>query len=279
MTQQVGTLYPSLIASLSDDASIVEALQFYHLGLDPITGSYATDSIEGHFKSVNDRVTAVESDVETTNTTVSALSATVSGLTSTYVEQISSSSSPNVITPQTASTVPLVVKGVNSQTANLQQWQNSSGTVVARVDNSGKLFAYDGTSTLEVANLSGTQTLTNKTLTTPIQTIGIPTPAKTANYTLALTDQSRIIEVNSSSARTIAIPLDTGTSPVNFPIGTCIAVMQTGTGQVTIASVVSIDGSVTLNGTPGFKTRAQWSMATLIKRGSNLWVVVGDLTA
>jgi hypothetical protein len=274
LTQQVGTLYPTLIASLSDDASIVEALEFYHLGLNPVTGGYATNSIEGHFKAVNDRVTSVSSSLDTTNTTVSNLASTVDGLTATYVEQVSSSASPNIITPQAASVVPLVIKGVNSQTANLQQWQNSSGTVVARVDSTGKLFAFDGTSTLEVANLSGTQTFTNKTLTTPIQTIG--TVSKTANYTLALTDQSRIIEVNSSSATTIAIPLD---KDVAFPVGTYVVVMQTGTGQVTIASVVSVDGSVTINSTPGLKTRTQWSMVTLIKRGTNLWFVAGDLVA
>jgi hypothetical protein len=39
--------------------------------------------------------------------------------------------------PQTTSTVPLYVKGLASQTANLQEWRNSSGTVLANIDSSG----------------------------------------------------------------------------------------------------------------------------------------------
>jgi hypothetical protein len=40
-----------------------------------------------------------------------------------------------------ASAVGLVVKGVLTQSSNLQQWQNGSGTVIARVDNLGGLQA------------------------------------------------------------------------------------------------------------------------------------------
>lgn len=41
----------------------------------------------------------------------------------------------------TASTVGLTVKGAASQTANLQEWQNSSGTVIAKIDKDGNLTA------------------------------------------------------------------------------------------------------------------------------------------
>ena len=39
--------------------------------------------------------------------------------------------------PTSASAVPLIVKAAASQTANLQQWQNSAGTVLAKVDSTG----------------------------------------------------------------------------------------------------------------------------------------------
>ena len=39
-----------------------------------------------------------------------------------------------------ASTIGAVVRGAASQTANLQEWQNSAGTVRARVDSSGNVF-------------------------------------------------------------------------------------------------------------------------------------------
>ena len=41
--------------------------------------------------------------------------------------------------PQNISTVPLYIKGLASQTANLQEWQNSAGTVIARVRPNGQI--------------------------------------------------------------------------------------------------------------------------------------------
>ena len=43
------------------------------------------------------------------------------------------------ITTASAATVGLIVKATASQSADLQQWQNSSGTVLAKIDNSGNL--------------------------------------------------------------------------------------------------------------------------------------------
>lgn len=80
-----------------------------------------------------------------------------------------------------------------------------------------------------------------------------------------------MIEVESTSGVTITIPSD---STTNFPVGTSIDILQTNTGQVTIAG----DG-FTPNATPGLKLRTRWSSCTLQKRGPNSWVVFGDLTA
>ncbi len=43
----------------------------------------------------------------------------------------------------TASTIPLIIKGSASQTANLQEWQNSSGTVTARFTKDGEFSVTD----------------------------------------------------------------------------------------------------------------------------------------
>lgn len=288
MTQSVGSgTYNVTIPSLSDNASIVDAFKYYHQG--GTTGSPATNSIEQYLIDINNRAQYIENAIGYTtlnplnpslsiNSRITTLESTVgTSLASTYVKMIPSSNSVtanrNIITPSTSAIIPLTIKGVVAQSADLQQWQTSAATV-AKVDSTGKMFSYDGTSMAEVATLSGTQTFTNKTLTTPIQTVG--TNARTASYTLTLSDQSKIIEVNSSSATTIGVPLD---ATVNFPVGTYIVVLQTGTGQVTIDPAISIDGSVTINSTPGLKTRTQWSMVTLIKRGTNLWVAAGDITA
>jgi hypothetical protein len=97
---------------------------------------------------------------------------------------------------------------------------------------------------------------------------------QTSSYTAALGDAAKLVEILNSSATTFSIPTD---ASVNFPIGTQISILQTGTGQVTIAAVTS--ETTTVNATPGLKLRAQWSAATLIKRAANLWVVTGDLSA
>ena len=112
----------------------------------------------------------------------------------------------------------------------------------------------------------GTQTKEGVASRTPII-------AKTDSYTLsALTERDSLIEVAKSTATTITIPTD---ATLNFPIGTSIDILQTSTGQVTIAGA----GGVTVNATPGLKLRTTWSSATLFKRAANTWVVFGDLTA
>lgn len=161
------------------------------------------------------------------------------------------------------------IQGLVGQAVSLQEWKTSAATV-AKVDQTGKIFSHDGTSMAEVITVSGTQTLTNKTLSNPIQTIG--TNSKNASYTLEATDQSKIIEVDSVSGTTITIPNESVTTI--FPTGTYIVIVQMGTGQVTIAG-----SGFTPLATPGLKIRAQYSMATLIKRGTNSWIVGGDLTA
>lgn len=91
---------------------------------------------------------------------------------------------------------------------------------------------------------------------------------KTGSYTPVLKDMGTMIEMSGGGTLTIT---DTGDA---IPVGTTYEVLQTGTSQVTIAG----DG-FTPNATPGLKLRTQWSSATIIKRATNSWVVLGDLSA
>lgn len=93
-----------------------------------------------------------------------------------------------------------------------------------------------------------------------------------ASYTLALTDDGDIVTLNSGSANNLTVPLN---SSVPFPIGTQITVIQIGAGQTTIVAT----GGVTINATPGLKLRTQYSVATLIKLGTDSWIAAGDLSA
>lgn len=131
-----------------------------------------------------------------------------------------------------------------------------------------------------VVGTTSTQTLTNKTLTSPTisgatltsPTITVATTTSSASYTLLLTDGGKVVEMTSASANNLTIPLD---SSAAFPIGASIFVLQVGTGQTTIAPTAG----VTINSFIGLKIIGQWSGCTLIKRGTNTWAAIGGLVA
>jgi hypothetical protein len=100
----------------------------------------------------------------------------------------------------------------------------------------------------------------------------ISTSAQTASYTLVLADKTKIVEMSVAGANTLTVPPN---SSVAFPVGSQINILQTGAGQTTVTA----GAGVTINATPGLKIRAQWSYATLIKRATDTWVLVGDISA
>lgn len=126
------------------------------------------------------------------------------------------------------------------------------------------------TTNADFVTLTGTQTLTNKTLTEPVATIAFNAQTGTS-YTLVAGDASKMVTLNNASAISLTVPLN---SSVPYPIGTIIALQQLGAGQVTVAGAVG----VTVNATPGLKLRAQYSTAALIKRATDTWSLAGDLS-
>jgi hypothetical protein len=96
--------------------------------------------------------------------------------------------------------------------------------------------------------------------------------AQSAAYTLVLADRSKMVEMNIASGHNLTVPTNAN---VAFPTGTTITILQTGAGQTTVVG----QSGVTVNATPGTKLRAQYSSATLIKRATNTWVLVGDISA
>jgi hypothetical protein len=117
-----------------------------------------------------------------------------------------------------------------------------------------KLYVGDGTNSIEFASST------------------LITNAQTSAYTLVLADKDKLVEMSVGSANNLTVPLNSSQA---FPIGTQISILQTGSGQTTVVAT----GGVTINATPGLKLRTQWSSATLIKRATDTWVLVGDLSA
>ena len=127
----------------------------------------------------------------------------------------------------------------------------------------------------DFATLAGTETLTNKTLTTP--KISLAYSAKIDTYTIADGDQNSLFTMNAATAKKFQIPTD---ATFNFAIGTQIHFAWiTGAGQPTIEAVTP--GTTTILSTGATSTapklRKVNSAASAIKLAANSWLVVGDI--
>lgn len=130
-----------------------------------------------------------------------------------------------------------------------------------------------------VSGAVGTTQLANGGVTTDKLASGAPRAGynstrnvvSSSAYTLVASDLGKLVEINSATAATVTIPTDS----VAFTEGDRIDIIQTGTGQVTL----SPGAGVTLNSDSGKrKLLSQWAACTVIKRGANSWVAIGNLT-
>jgi hypothetical protein len=120
-----------------------------------------------------------------------------------------------------------------------------------------------------VTTLTGTQTLTNKTLTAPV--INIDFNAQTAAYTLVASDASKLVTVNDTVSRTVTIP------PSVFSAGQIINVQRIGTGAVPFAAGVGVTITSTGATSAAPTLRARYSAASVICTASNTFTVIGDI--
>ena len=118
------------------------------------------------------------------------------------------------------------------------------------------------------ASLTGTETLTNKTLTDP-KIVGSINAQTGTTYTLVLADASKTVTMSNASANTLTVPPN---ASVAFPTGTRIFATQLGAGATTIAA----GAGVTINA-PTTVTLAideQHESRGLLKTGSDVWTLV-----
>lgn len=98
-----------------------------------------------------------------------------------------------------------------------------------------------------------------------------PTVRTGSSYTLALADNHRLVECANAAAITVTVPTN---AAVAFPLGARIDVAQTGAGQITVGGA-----GITLRLPVGktARTRLQYSIIALTKRGADEWILSGDL--
>jgi len=120
---------------------------------------------------------------------------------------------------------------------------------------------------------AGTATFNNNVCVTGMVRQAVGISCNTADYTLALADHGKLVEMNKSSAVCVTIPPN---SSVAFPVGAEVTLFQGGAGQVTILAGSGVTARSADN---ELKTRVQYSTAVLTKIATDEWLIAGDLTA
>lgn len=91
-------------------------------------------------------------------------------------------------------------------------------------------------------------------------------------YTLVLTDAGKMVTLSNASAITLTIPTN---ASVAFPVNTRIDLLQYGAGQVTVGGA----GVTIYSSGSKLKLAGQYSGASLWKKATDTWVLIGDISA
>jgi hypothetical protein len=184
-----------------------------------------------------------------------------------YVNAVIGTSPASVSTSSGTSTVSIIASSINSthiaDNAVVAAKINAAAVGTAKIDSTGGSNGWvltangSGGATFAAAS-GGPTTISFNTVTTA--------------YTLVLTDKDKIVQGNSTASLAITIPPN---SSVAFATGDQVHLLKINTG---VMSAVAGAG-VTINYSFGLNLRSQWSMATLIKRDTNTWLLTGDISA
>lgn len=99
----------------------------------------------------------------------------------------------------------------------------------------------------------------------------LPINTQVASYSLVLADANKIVEMNVAGVNNLTVPTNAAQA---IPIGSAVVVTQLGAGATTIVAA----GGVTIRCRLTLVLKGQYSVVWLYKRGTNEWVLSGDLT-
>jgi hypothetical protein len=217
----------------------------------------------------------IQHSEEFANSTVTELSSTgtdftTSGVLPNFLSSKAGTTAifnPLTITSSVAANVPLIIKGAASQTGDLQQWQNSTGTVMVKIlsDGSqtwynasngatiasispyGEIFAQGNIYARSAANYGASLNITTPT-TTHIGAVIRSISGQTANLqewqnssgtVLAKVESTGIFNVNNIANSTLTTALVMDNSGVGTGTGTQIIFRYGGANYASISSVYS----------------------------------------
>jgi hypothetical protein len=144
--------------------------------------------------------------------------------------------------------------------------------IISSISNTGTLTLPTSTDTL--VGRATTDTLTNKTLTSPQVNLGINAQTGTT-YTTVLADNGKLVTLTNASAIAVTIPPN---SSVAYAVGAQINIAQLGAGQVTVSGGVGVTVVSTGGTAASPKARAQYSTLTAVQTSTDNWLIMGDIS-
>ena len=171
--------------------------------------------------------------------------------------------------------------GITTITAGTATVTTSGSLALAQYDSGTLYFTATGSAIFFSASasgdvtLTGTQTLTNKTLTAPVVTYSINAQTTTAYVTVA-SDAGAFITVSNASANTFKIPTN---ASVAYATGTTIQVINIGAGVCTMSAVTPATTTILSAGAVAASpTIAQYKAAQFVKVSTDAWYCFGAIS-
>lgn len=297
MTENIGGVsapYNATIPSITDNADIQTAFRLYHYGSDTSTPStIPEESIAGHLTVLeNSKISKTPESIpssknlnEYTTTgfytqTSNSFAASGTNYPAPYAGLLTVTASGGTVFQQYQ--VIGATESGSANTLNRTHWRfyfagswKPWRTFVESADfatlGDARYYTQSTANALFASQAYVNSTFFTNTAAAAAQYIQENLIESGIEYTLALTDTSKVVAINVDNDFTLRIPLN---SAVAFPIGTIINVYGSGTGTITVQGDTGV--AVRPFATNNLKILGQYTEISLRKRGTNEWVASGN---